>query len=147
MWWYTPAILALGRLRQDFECETSLGYIARSWLKKKKKKREGLMCIKIMCKYYAILCKVVVSVCGFRHLRGWWHEGWLGDPETNPCEYWEVTIKLLIFKIALSRTFLSNLSFKKNLKVWIGEEYYGCRVLVIFPCFGFWDRVFLCSPG
>jgi hypothetical protein len=39
MWWHMPIILALGRLRQeDFKFETRLSYIARSCLKKKKKK-------------------------------------------------------------------------------------------------------------
>jgi hypothetical protein len=38
VWWHTPVILALRRLRQgDCEFEASLGSIGRLYLKKKKK--------------------------------------------------------------------------------------------------------------
>jgi hypothetical protein len=37
LWWHTPVILALGRLRmEDPQFKASLSYIAKSCLKKKK---------------------------------------------------------------------------------------------------------------
>jgi hypothetical protein len=43
MWWYTPVIPELWRLRlEDHEFETNVGYIVRFCLKKKKKKEEEL---------------------------------------------------------------------------------------------------------
>jgi hypothetical protein len=43
VWWYTPVISALGRLRQeDCESKASLEYIVRPYLKKKKKKKSQL---------------------------------------------------------------------------------------------------------
>jgi hypothetical protein len=42
VWWHTPAIPGLGRLRQDNdECETSLGFLVRPCQKKERKGRKG----------------------------------------------------------------------------------------------------------
>jgi hypothetical protein len=46
VWWCTPVFPALGRLRQDdHEFETTLDYVARPCLKKKKKKMKKVFAL------------------------------------------------------------------------------------------------------
>lgn len=64
MWWHTPVILALGRLRQadHFKFQTALDYVARSCLTKLGEKKDYLkflfskFCVSGMKRRQHVLC-------------------------------------------------------------------------------------------